>query len=121
MGPARLVTVSDAKKLRCIGILLFADVEELDAIGPWEVLSYWCRNYPEDDWTVTTLSPSGGLAGCAKGLTVQAQHAFADCPALDVLIHPGGQGTRPQLTNPTHLDWVRRQRQQVPLMASVCT
>jgi transcriptional regulator GlxA family with amidase domain len=104
-----------------IGIVLFADVEELDAIGPWEVLSYWCLNYPDDGWTVTTLSRSGGLVGCAKGLSVQAHHSFADCPPLDVLIHPGGQGTRPQLEDQAHLDWVRRQRHQVPVMASVCT
>lgn len=31
-----------------IGILLFSDVEELDAIGPWEVVAYWTRNYPQD-------------------------------------------------------------------------
>ena len=106
---------------RRIGIVLFADVEELDAIGPWEVLSFWCRNYPRDGWTVTTLSASGGPVACAKGLTVQAHHSFSDCPPLDVLIHPGGQGTRPQLNDAGHLDWVRRQRQEVPLMASVCT
>ena len=107
--------------MRRIGIVLFADVEELDALGPWEVLSYWCRNYPEDGWAVTTLSPSGGLVECAKGLTVKAQHSFSDCPPLDVLVHPGGQGTRPQLENAAHIDWVRRQREQVPLLASVCT
>lgn len=114
------VTVNDTD-LQRIGILLFADVEELDAIGPWEVLSYWCRNYPDDGWTVTTLSTTGGLVDCAKGLTVRAHHSFADCPPLDVLIHPGGQGTRPQLEDQVHLDWVRHQRHQVPVMASVCT
>lgn len=35
-------------EVRHIGILLFADVEELDAIGPWKVLSYWTCNFPED-------------------------------------------------------------------------
>lgn len=101
--------------------MLFADVEELDAVGPWEVLSYWTRNYPADGYAVTTLSKSGGLVECAKGLVVQARCSYADAPPLDVLIYPGGQGTRPQLRDDAQLDWVRRQRQAVPLMASVCT
>ena len=104
-----------------IGIVLFADVEELDAIGPWEVLAYWTRSFPEDRYRVSTLSASGGLVRCAKGLVVQADHSYADAPAYEVLVYPGGQGTRPQLHDQAQLDWVRRQRQDVPLMASVCT
>lgn len=104
-----------------IGILLFPDVEELDAIGPWEVLSYWSRNFPEDGYTVSCLSRSGGLVQCAKGLVVQAHHSYADAPPLEVLVYPGGQGTRPQLHDDAQLDWVRRQRDDVPLMTSVCT
>jgi len=107
--------------VRQIGIVLFADVEELDAVGPWEVLSYWCREYPEDGWAVTTLSPLGGPVSCAKGLVIQAQHSFADCPPLDVLVHPGGRGTRPQLRDRAHLEWVRGQQKQVSIMTSVCT
>jgi transcriptional regulator GlxA family with amidase domain len=108
-------------EIRRIGILLFPDVEELDAVGPWEVLSYWTRNYPEDGWEVFCFSTHGGAVACAKGLTIHAHHALADMPALDVLLHPGGQGTRPQLNDPEHLEWIRRQRRTVPLMTSVCT
>jgi transcriptional regulator GlxA family with amidase domain len=104
-----------------IGIVLFADVEELDAIGPWEVLSYWTHSFPEDRYRVSTLSASGGLVRCAKGLVVQADSSYADAPAYNVLVHPGGQGTRSQIHDRTHLDWVRRQRSEVPLMTSVCT
>ncbi|MBP8532583.1 DJ-1/PfpI family protein [Streptomyces sp. MK37H] len=106
---------------RKIGILLFPDVEELDAIGPWEVLSYWTRNFAEDGWQVFCFSADGNPVTCAKGLTVVAHHAMADLPALDVLLHPGGQGTRPQLEDDQHLEWVRAQRRSVPLMTSVCT
>lgn len=104
-----------------IGILLFSDVEELDAIGPWEILAYWTRNYPQDGYEATTLSRAGGLVQCAKGLVVQAHHSYADAPPLDVLIYPGGQGTRPHLRDDAQLNWVRRQRAAVPLMTSVCT
>lgn len=104
-----------------IGILLFSDVEELDAIGPWEVLSYWSRNFPDDGYAVSCLSRAGGLVQCAKGLVVQAHHSYADAPPLEVLLYPGGQGTRSHLSDDAQLDWVRRQRDDVPLMTSVCT
>jgi putative intracellular protease/amidase len=104
-----------------IGILVFPDVEELDVVGPWEVLSFWTRNHPADGYTVTTLSKSGGLVECAKGLVVQSHYSYEDAPALDVLVYPGGQGTRPQLHDDAQLDWVRRQREIVPMMTSVCT
>lgn len=104
-----------------IGILLFADVQELDAIGPWEVLSYWARLFPDDGYVVSCLSKSGGLVRCANGLAVQAHHCYADAPALEVLVYPGGRGTRPQLHDDAQLDWVRSRRADVPLLTSVCT
>ena len=58
------------QEVKDIGILLFNDVEELDAIGPWEVLSYWTRNHPADGFAVSCLSKSGGLVQCPKGLAV---------------------------------------------------
>ena len=104
-----------------IGIVLFDGVEELDAIGPWEVLAAWTQEFPEDGYAVTTLSRDGGLVRCAKGLVVDAAHSFQDPLPLSVLVYPGGRGTRPQLTDEAHLDWVRRQRAAVPLLTSVCT
>lgn len=104
-----------------IGIVLFDGAEELDAIGPWEVLSAWTRYFPDDGYAVTSLSRSGGLVTCAKGLVVQASHSFAEAPTLNVVVYPGGQGTRPQLRDEVQLDWIRRQSDVVPLMTSVCT
>lgn len=106
---------------RQIGIVLFDGVEELDAIGPWEVLSFWTRVYPDDGYAIFTLSPTGGLVHCAKGLRVQADYSFADAPAVEVLLHPGGKGVYPLLEDAAHLDWVRRQRADAPLLTSVCT
>lgn len=106
---------------RTIGILLFDGLEELDAVGPWEVLAFWAHHWPEDGYDVVCLSRDGGQIRCAKALVLLAHHSFADAPPLRVLIHPGGRGTRPQLGDEEHLDWVRRQRETVPLLASVCT
>jgi transcriptional regulator GlxA family with amidase domain len=110
-----------APTVKNIGIALFPDVEELDAVGPWEVLSFWTRTYPQDGYAVSCMSRSGGLVPCAKGLTVQAHYSFADAPPLEVLLYPGGRGTRPQLTDERQLDWVRQQRARAALLTSVCT
>ncbi|WP_026910810.1 DJ-1/PfpI family protein [Patulibacter minatonensis] len=104
-----------------IGILLFDDVEELDAVGPWEVLAFWTRTFPDDGWSVSCIAREAGPVRCAKGLTIHAHHAIDDAPPLDVLVHPGGQGTRPQLRDEAHLDWLRAARREVPLLTSVCT
>ena len=111
----------DGGLTRQIGILLFDDVEELDAVGPWEVLAHWTLEYPQDGWAVSCLSRDGRPVTAAKGLVLGAHVALADAPALDVLLHPGGHGTRRLLRDPAHLDWVRAQRAAVPLMTSVCT
>ena len=106
---------------RQIGLLVFDGVEELDAVGPWEVLSNWTREHPDDGWDVFCMSVHGGPVVGAKSLMLGAHHSTDSAPRLDVLIHPGGPGTRPMLTNPEHLSWVREARRQVPVMASVCT
>jgi transcriptional regulator GlxA family with amidase domain len=104
-----------------IGIVLFDNVEELDAVGPWEVLAYWALSCPDDEIEVSSLSPQGGEITAAKGLKLVAQYSFADAPGYDLLLHPGGQGTRPLMRDDEHLEWVRNQRAAVPLMTSVCT
>ena len=50
-----------------IGILLFDGVEELDAVGPWEVLSAWATIFPQDGVGVSTYSPGGSMVTCAGG------------------------------------------------------
>jgi transcriptional regulator GlxA family with amidase domain len=104
-----------------IGILLFDDVEELDAIGPWEVLAWWCARYPDDGWAVTTFSHDGGIVRCAKGLRVLPDHSDESVPALDVLLYPGGKGARMRVDDEAEVAWVRARRAAVPLLASVCT
>jgi transcriptional regulator GlxA family with amidase domain len=104
-----------------IGIVLFDGVEELDAVGPWEVLAWWTHKHPEDGYAVTTLAPNGGTVTCAGRLRIEAEHAIADAPALDVLLHPGGRGTRPLCRDEPYLDWVREQSRTTSLMTSVCT
>jgi transcriptional regulator GlxA family with amidase domain len=107
--------------VQTIGIYLFPDVEELDAVGPWEVLAAWTAYWPDDGWQVVTFSRDGADVRCAKGLTVRPQHDWTSVPPIDVLIYPGGRGTRPQLADEDQLDWVRKQRAAGTLLTSVCT
>jgi len=118
---ARGVDTRTGSTTRTIGIVLFPDVEELDAVGPWEVLAAWTHEHPGDGWSVTTLSRTGDPLVCAKGLVLTPHHAFADAPQLDVVVHPGGRGTRPLITDDAHLDWVRARAAAATLMTSVCT
>jgi transcriptional regulator GlxA family with amidase domain len=106
---------------RHIGVVLFDGVEELDAVGPWEVLAYWTSNFPDDGWAVSCSSLDGKPVTAAKGLVLGAHSAIDDAPPLDVLLHPGGRGTRPLLRDQTHLDWVRSVGATAPLLTSVCT
>ena len=78
-----------------IGILLFDDVEELDAVGPWEVLAHWTREHPEDGYRVLTMGTDGGPVTAAKGLRLLPDVAVADAPPLAVLLHPGGRARVP--------------------------
>jgi transcriptional regulator GlxA family with amidase domain len=106
---------------RTIGILLFDGVEELDAVGPWEVLAFWTQSFPDDGWAVTTLARDGRPVTAAKGMLLTPQHSYDSVPALDVLIYPGGRGTRPHLRDEQQLGWLRQQRESAELLASVCT
>src|SRR5215208_2630049 len=93
-------------KHRTIALLLFDDVEELDFGGPWEVFAYLRAQRPEL-CDVFTVSERSGEVRCAKGLRVLADHSFETAPEPDVLIVPGGQGRRTQVSNPRAIDFIR--------------
>jgi transcriptional regulator GlxA family with amidase domain len=109
------------QRTKTIGILMFDGMEELDAIGPWEVFAWWTSHYPEDGYSATTFSMTGANVTCEKTLTVSPHHSFADIPPMEVLLHPGGDGTYGMLESERHLSWLREQRETVPLLTSVCT
>jgi transcriptional regulator GlxA family with amidase domain len=104
-----------------IGIYLFPDVEELDWAGPWEVLSFWSLMWPDDDVEVFTFADSDEPVTCAKGLRVLPDRTREDVGELDVLVFPGGMGTRPQLGNENIRRWLNDLASGGTLMTSVCT
>ncbi len=101
------------------GILLFDKLEELDAIGPWEV--YTMAAAERGSGRVVTISETGGLIKCSKGLRIESDHSFADAPPLDILVVPGGQGTRIEVDNPKLIEWIAKVAPDCTWVTSVCT
>jgi transcriptional regulator GlxA family with amidase domain len=103
-----------------IGIFLFEGAEELDWAGPWEVLSTWSTFHPEEAEAFTFAQTEGPIT-CAKGLRVLPQYVLKDAPKIDVLVYPGGQGTRDQLGDEEIRGWLRGLSEAKALITSVCT
>jgi transcriptional regulator GlxA family with amidase domain len=101
------------------GILLFNDAEELDWAGPWEVFT--AATMVNEGDRVVTIAETTAPVRCAKGLRVLPDHSFADAPALDVVLVPGGHGTLREVTNPVLLEWLRKTAARCTWVTSVCT
>jgi transcriptional regulator GlxA family with amidase domain len=104
-----------------IGVALFDGAEELDWAGPWEVLAAWAVQWPDDGVRVFTLARSADPVTCAKGLRVLPDETWESAPPLDVLVYPGGRGTRRELADEGVLDWIRGHAERGTVVASVCT
>lgn len=102
-----------------IGVVFFDDAEELDAIGPWEVFTM--ARHLDESLKVVSVSETGGTVRCAKGLRIEMDHSFADAPPLDVLLLPGGMGTRREVDNPAMLAWIAKVAPDCQWVTSVCT
>jgi transcriptional regulator GlxA family with amidase domain len=112
---------------RTVGILIFPDVEILDFCGPFEVFASATLPTATDGgaearlFEVITIAERSEIVACRGGLLVQPNHTLDDHPPLDVVVIPGGYGTRRQQENPVVLDWIARQRRSGALTTSVCT
>jgi transcriptional regulator GlxA family with amidase domain len=102
-----------------IGILLFEGAEELDFVGPWEVFCMAAMG--RDDVHVVTIAERAKPLRCAKGLRVIPDVDFDDAPALDVVVIPGGEGTRKEVQNQRLLEWLRKVGESCTWITSVCT
>ena len=102
------------------GILIFDDVEELDFVGPWEMLTMWGQ-VAQGPTQCLIVAQSPRPVRCAKGLSVNPHFSFSNCPPLDYLLVPGGQGTRNEVENQVLLDFVSAQAKGCKAVLSVCT
>src|SRR5438067_1628972 len=103
-----------------IAVAVFEGAEELDFVGPWEVLAAWRFLYP-DDVEVVTVGETVAPMTCAKGMRVVPETSWDELGEVDVLVYPGGRGTRPQLGDEKIRTRLRNVKQRGTLMTSVCT
>lgn len=102
------------------GFLLFNNVEELDVVGPFEVISVWSKNF-DGPGRVVTVSESGGVISCVRGLKIVSEYDFANCPRLDYLLVPGGMGERSETSNPALVGFIKEAAENCTAVLSVCT
>ncbi len=118
-----------AQTPQTVGILIFDDVEVLDFCGPFEVFAMAQAPSEATDeveeptplFRPLTIAERPEIVRCRGGLLVQPHHTIHNHPPLDILLVPGGQGTRRERTNRTLLDWIAAQDRQTALTTSVCT
>jgi putative intracellular protease/amidase len=96
-----------------VGAVLFPGFELLDVFGPLELLP-WGKE-------IVMLAECPGAVPSAQGPQAVAEAALADAGALDVLLVPGGMGTRREASNQPFLDELRRQAEAARFVATVCT
>lgn len=112
-----------------VGILIFDDVEVLDFAGPYEVFSRTRlepgiesrRSDASAPFRVFTVAKSDDLITATGGLQVLPDYSFEDAPRVDLVVVPGGFGTRALLDDEETLDWVRRTSAAAQKTTSVCT
>ncbi len=112
-----------------VGVFVFDDVEVLDFAGPFEVFSRTRatpglesrRSEDSAPFNVFTVAPRPGPVVATGGLKIVPHWDFANSPAIDVLVVPGGFGTRPLLEDAEVLAWIRRTAARAQRITSVCT
>jgi transcriptional regulator GlxA family with amidase domain len=107
-------------RMTTYGLLIFDGAEELDFTGPWEVFTASSMLRDNAD-TAVLIAEQAGPVRCAKGMRVVPDHTLDSHPPLDVLLVPGGQGTRREVANPLIIDWIRTVSAAATWTTSVCT
>ncbi len=109
-----------------VGIVLFENIEVLDFCGPFEVFSVTRLNAERrqeelSPFEVLLVAEEDEPVLTSGGMKVIPDHTFESCPQLDILVVPGGWGTRKELKNPVMLNWLRNRAAEVETLTSVCT
>ncbi len=106
---------------RNVAILIFDAVEVLDFCGPFEVFGVAGELGPDKPFNVYTVAEKREPVQARNGLSINPNYTITNCPDPDIILVPGGRGTRTQIHNTVLLDWLNAQFQRVELLTSVCT
>jgi transcriptional regulator GlxA family with amidase domain len=104
-----------------VAILIFDEVEVLDFCGPFEVFGVTGRSDDPRPFNVYTVAQSAGPVLARNGLSINPAYTLADCPPPDILLVPGGYGTRRVMKDAGLTAWVAAQAENTRLTLSVCT
>jgi len=109
-----------------VGIVLFENIEVLDFCGPFEVFSVVRlaeekRREEPSPFEVLLVAEHPEPVTTTGNMNVIPHYTFTICPRLDILVVPGGWGTRRELNNPVMLEWLRARAAEVETLTSVCT
>jgi len=105
--------------MKTVAILMFDDVEVLDFAGPFEVFGVCGGAHPH--YRVITVAAQAGPVVARNRLSVNPACDFASMPHADILVVPGGYGTRHEKTNPAMLDFIGDKAAAAGLVISVCS
>jgi transcriptional regulator GlxA family with amidase domain len=99
-----------------LAVVLFEDFELLDVFGPLEMFGL----LPEQ-FEIFLIAENGDIVASSQGPKSLVDYRFENCPAFNILLVPGGRGTRREVDNPVLLEWLRSQAQTAQYVTSVCT
>jgi transcriptional regulator GlxA family with amidase domain len=105
-------------EMRTLGAVLFERFELLDVFGPLEA---WGTLAATGQCKITTVAERSGAITSAQGPKAIAEFGFADCPHLDIILIPGGMGTRKEVSNRALVDWVKVRAEKAEVVSTVCT
>jgi len=106
---------------RSVAILIFDEVEILDFCGPYEVFGVTGKRKNLEPFNVYTVAEHSRPIIARNQLSVNPQYTIANCPPPDILLVPGGYGTRREMHNFVLIDWIAKCSLQSELLLSVCT
>jgi transcriptional regulator GlxA family with amidase domain len=120
------MTLEEWMNRKRVGILIFPGVEVLDFCGPYEVFSATrlneeLRREDPSPFEVVIVAEHEDVVVATGGLRVIPDYTLANCPSLDILVVPGGHGTREEMSNEALLAWIVERGRQVETLTSVCT
>ena len=104
-----------------VAVLIYDNVELMDFCGPYDVFSIGNKMSLENPFNIFTVSESEGEIITQNGLSVNSQYSINNCPKIDILIVPGGQGSRKEMKNENLLNWIKSCYTESELILSVCT
>lgn len=104
-----------------VGIFIFNEVEVLDFAGPFEVFSVTSELNDYQLFRVFTISHDGLSIKAVNGLSVNPDYSFEDHPEIDILVIPGGVGTKKEMEKKNVLSWISKCYEKSQLTFSVCS